>query len=460
MHQNAALAALAVAALTPGSGRAAARPVHRLELPGGALALLVEDHALPQVHVSVTLRVGAAEDPPGKEGLAQTVANLMLRGAGERSREQIEDTADRLGSTLEASVGHTSLAFQGDALTRNLDAFFELVADVVLRPTFPREELDRLARETVADIEGERDDDRALAARFFRRRVFAGHPYGHAALGRIGSIRALSRTDVEGFYRRHLVAGNLVFSAAGDLTRETFAAALERHFGRLPPGAPTAAKAPPAPRPSGRQVLIVDKPERTQVQVFLGHEGVPAAHPDHEALDVANTAFGGTFTARLMQEIRVKHGWSYGAYSRLGSDRDAGNYYLWFFPKTQDAAPAIRRAMELFEELAAHGLTEAELDFARDYSVNALAFATDTAAKHADELVRLEVLGLPPDYLKTLPARTRAVTAKLVDDALARHLHPKDLIVTVLGTAADLKEELAALPGVAGPPEVVPYDAD
>jgi len=460
MKPHFAFAALAMAGLTPGAGRAAERPVHRFELPGGARAVLVEDHALPQVHLAVTVRAGAAEDPKGKEGLARLTANLLLRGAADRTRTQIEDEVDRLGSTLDVTVGHTSLALQGDALTRNLDGFLAVVADVILRPTFPQEELDRLTRETTAEIESMRDDDRALAARFFRDQVFVDHPYGRPAIGRIGSIKALSRRDVVDFYRRHFVAGNLIFAAAGDIGREAFAGALEQYFGSLRAGGPTAAQVAPAPRPKGRRVVLVDKPERTQSQIFIGHDGVAAGHPDHDALAVANTVFGGTFTARLMQEIRVKHGWSYGAYSRLGSDRDTGNYYLWFFPKTMDAVPAITRALKLYEDFVKHGLTPEELDFSRDYLVNAAAFATDTPAKHADELVRLEVLGLPADYLETYAARIRAVTSKQVQAAVERHLHPQDVVVTVLCTASELVEEVRGVAGVKTPVAVLPYDSD
>ncbi len=460
MKPHAAIAALAAAGLAPGAVHAASRPAHRLDLGGGAVALLVEDHALPQVRFGVTLRVGAAADPVGKEGLARLTASMLLRGAGERSRAQIEEGVDSLGSTLDVAAGHTSLSLDGDALSRNLDPFLALLADVLLRPTFPEEELARLKRETVSELQSLRDDDQRLAARFFRQQVFAGHPYGRPALGRVSTVKAITRADVAGFYERHFVAGNIVLSAAGDVTEKELSAALARHFPALPPGKATAAKLPPAPRPKGRRVVLVDKPERTQVQAFLGHEGIAASHPDRHALALANTAFGGTFTARLMQEIRVKHGWSYGAYSRLGVDRDAGNFYLWLFPKTADAPAALRRSLELYEELVARGLKPEELEFAREYRINAFSFATDTSGKHVDELVRVEVLGLPRDWLDTYVTRVREVTADAVQAAVKRHLHPGDLVVTILCTADELVRAVQELPGVTGAPERLPYDSD
>jgi zinc protease len=468
MNRTGAIAALAVAVGTPAliqpqeALAAEARPVYRIDLEGGAKALLVEDHTLEQVHFGVTLRVGSAADPPGLEGLARATTELLLLGAGSRTRAQIEETVDSLGSTLEVDAGQTSLSLDGDALTRNLEDFLELLADVLLHPTFPEAELARLARETTSEIENLRDNDQALASRFFRRHVFGDHPYARPTIGTTASIKAITRADVLAFYKQHFVAPNIVISAAGDISSAAFREALSKHFGALPAGAagPTAPSLPAAPRPSGRKVILVDKPERTQTQILLGHEGISASDPDFHALEVVNTAFGGTFTARLMEEIRVRNGWSYGAYSRIGADRDTGNFYMWIFPKTQDAIQAATRTIELYEELARDGLSDGELEFAKGYLVNTHGFETDTAAKHVDELVRQEVLGLPADFLDTYVAKIKAITPEAARAVITKRLHPNDLVITILCTASTLESKISLLPGVRSPPTVVPHDAD
>ena len=231
------------------------------------------------------------------------------------------------------------------------------------------------------------------------------------------------------------------------------------HSASLPAGSAGSLRVGPAPRPQGRRVVLVDKPERTQAQILIGHDGISAGHPDRPALTVLNTAFGGTFTARLMQEIRVEQGWSYGAYSRIGSDRDAGSLHMWIFPEIEHAREATERTLELFEAVARDGLTEAEVAFAKDYVVGGFAFTQETPGRLVDELVRMEVLGLPRDHLQTWVARVSAVTVADVKRVAAERLHPNHLVITVLATAADLESELKKMPGV-GEVVVLPYDSD
>jgi zinc protease len=384
---------------------------------------------------------------------------MLLKGAGGRDREEIEETVDSLGANLDAAAGHTSIVVDGDTLTRNLPQLAGLLSDVVLRPTFVADELERLKRETISDIEGLRDDDEGLASRFFRSQVYAGHAYGRPASGTVESVKGISIDDVQAFYRRHFVGANLVISAAGDLTSEAFQELLEDRFSDLPRGEATGPKVGPAPRSKGRRVQLVDKPQRTQAQILIGHDGIAATNPDRPALTVLNTAFGGTFTARLMQEIRVEQGWSYGAYSRLGADRDAGSLHMWIFPEIDNARAATERTIELFAAVAKEGLTDAEVAFAKDYLVGGLAFIHETPNRLLDELVRMEVLGLPRDHLDTWVGQIRAVTPDDVRRVAKERLRPDDLVITVLATAKDLKADLARMPGVTEV-TVTPYDSE
>ncbi len=435
------------------------RPVHRADLDNGVHGILVEDHSFAMVRLSVTLKVGAVADPPGKEGLGMLTSQMLLRGAGGRSRAEVEETVDSLGASLDAGAAHTSMALDGETLTRNLDAFAELLHDALVDPTFDVSELERLKRETVSEIESLRDDDQGLASRFFRTEVYAGHPYGRPPIGTIRSVRGIGVEDVRAFFKQHFVGRNMVVSAAGDLDGAAFVTLLRDRFAEVPAGEAEVFEVGPAPRPPGRRVVLVDKPERTQAQILIGHDGIAAEHPDRPALTVLNTAFGGTFTARLMQEIRVDQGWSYGAYSRIGADRDAGSLHMWIFPEIEHARAATERTIELFEAVARTGLTDAELAFAKDYVVGGFAFVHETPGRLVDELVRMEILGLPRDHLDTWVDRISSVTLADVKRVATERLHPDHLVITVLATASDLEAELKAMPGV-GEVRVLPYDSD
>ncbi len=409
---------------------------------GGVDVIHVPDPTRPISTWSLTLRVGSLLDPPGKEGLAYLTGQMLTRGAGQLTQETIADELDFLGSHLSVSTGRDTTTLTGDALTRNLDAFEALLGTVLAEPTFPLDELDKLKRQTLAELAQVQDNDSALGQRFFVKRLFAGHPYGRPLKGTSKTIAAISRQDVVDFYRAHFKRGGAVLGVSGDADRARVATFLERTAARLPDAPASAMPVPPATPPAAYGALIVDKPERSQTQVYIGHPTLDANHPDFVPLLVAHTLFGGTFTAKLSHEIREKRGWSYGAYSYLSTDRHLGTFTIRFYPAIGDTLPAIQLADELFAALVKDGVTADEVAFAKSYLVNGHAFAIDTADKRLNELLGAHLQGRPADWVERFRALVDAVTPEQVNAAIRRHLTPDQVVVVVVATAKDLAEPL------------------
>ena len=326
--------------------------------------------ALPIVSVAVTFRSGAACDPAGRDGLARVVARMLRRGARGYTAQQIEEAIDTLGAELAADVAGSALTLHFEVIRRNLDPMVDLVATLLAHPTFDEKELSRLLRESEAELIEARDDDRTLASRAFRRTLFAGHPYGRRVSGQIGTLRTIGEGDVRAFYARHLCRANAIVIVSGDASDDEGRSVAERLLAGLPEGERVPDPVPPPTAVPGRIIVFVDRPERTQTQMVLGGLGTDAHDPDHVALFVANTAFGGTFTSRLMQEIRAKRGWSYGASSRVGFDRQRDSFTMWTAPAATDAAACLALEIELFEASSApkRALTA---DAARNFVVSA-----------------------------------------------------------------------------------------
>lgn len=423
--------------------------------------LLVEtSRDLPFVSVSVALRTGAVLDPPEMEGATRLLARLMRRSAGGRSAEQNDALVESMGASLGAEVTHSTVVFQGAVISRSLDRFFDFLLEVLTRPTLPEDELARLKRETEAELVEALDDDRSISRRWFRRRLFEGHPYARSASGSLGGVTKTTLEALRALYRRVLVPENIVVSLAGDITRErgeAFASALASALHAGPaPGDPT----PHPEMEPGRRLVFVDKPERTQTQILMGGRGSHPKDPDHFALALANTAFGGTFTARLMQEVRVKRGWSYGAYSSLPYDRRRQSFSLWTFPKASDAAACITLELELLHKLREDGITKGELGWARRYLVRSHAFAVDTAAKRAGLALDTELYELPEGYYERYLEHLEAVTLEQANQSLRERLSEDDMLISVVGTASEVGEAVrAAIPNLAKS-ETVRYDAD
>jgi len=423
--------------------------------------VLVEtSHDLPLVAVSVALRMGALEDPADAEGSVRLLGRLMRRSAGGRSAEANDALIEGMGAALGADVTQSTVSFHGSVITRSLDRFGEFLIDALARPALPEDELARLKRETLAELMETLDDDRSLARRWFRKTIFAGHPYGRSAGGTKAGIEHATLDGLRALYRRLVVPENLVVALAGDVTPERAARFATELASALKRGERLVDRTPDPTVRAGRHLVVVDKPERTQTQIIIGGLGSHPADPDHFALSVANTAFGGTFTARLMQEVRVKRGWSYGAYSSLPFDRRRQAFSMWTFPKASDAAACIALELDMLEKLRRDGLKKSELAWAKRYLMRSHAFAIDTAGKRVGLKLDSTLYDLPAGYFDNYTENLRAVTLEQANQALRERLSDENLLVTLVGTEAVVgKDVREAIPRLATS-DVVRYDAE
>lgn len=430
----------------------------RFVLPSGVTVFVEESRAIPIVSLSIALRTGAAHDPAGKDGLARLTTRMLRRGAEGLDAVAIDAMLDRLGAELVVDTGSSSVSMQAQVIGRSLEPFAELLARMLLTPTFPPEELARLRRETLAEFIELRDHDRALGQLWLRRTLFAGHSYARSGAGVQSTVERIEVADLRAFYKKHFVRKNLVLGFAGDVTAAQACAIAERITSGLPSG--TIPKDPVREPPSHerRKLVIVDKPDRTQTQILIGTLGTHARDSDHFALTVASAIFGGTFTSRLMQAIRVKRGWSYGASARLAIDRQRQAFVMSTFPAATDAAACIGVMTELFDQLRDKGVSARETTFIQRFITRSHAFEVDTAGKRLHQGLDVELLGLPADYFTSYVERIRAVTPAAANEAVRRRLRSDNLVVVVVATASAVQDDIARVVGSPIPPEVVPFD--
>jgi zinc protease len=418
------------------------------------------DTSLPLVHFSVSLRTGAALDPLQADGSSRLLARLMRRTAGGRSAEENDILVDGLGAACSADVGNSSLGFSGTVITRSFPQVLGLLSEILSQPGLPEAELALLKRETLAELEQLKENDKALVRRWFNRKFFEGHAYGRPNAGTPNSLAGIDRAQLQQSYRRSFTADSLVCCFAGDINANTAEAAHSRLKSALPRGSVPVDPTTDPTGVSGRKLVIVDKPERTQTQILIGCLGTHTADQDHVALQVANTVLGGTFTARLMQEVRVKRGWSYGAHSTLAHERRRHAMTLWTFPKAEDCAPCITLQLQLLEAWHQDGITQAELDAVKSYLTRSHAFNIDTCGKRAGLALDEILYDLPPGYYKDYVARINAVTVEQANRAIQNRIHPQNLLITVVGTESLIGDAVRqAIPNLASS-EIVSYDTD
>jgi zinc protease len=422
------------------------------------MTLLVESSdVLPLVDVEVGFPVGGLEDPRGKEGLLQLAAHLVRRGPRGVSQARFEDDLARLGARVSVEVSMRATRFRATVLRRNLEPLLDALANMIWNPALRRTDFSKLKRQAVAALLSRLDDDQTLGALHFRRALFRDHPYGRPLGGTRASLRSIGIDHVRRFAERTFGRSPFIVGIAGDVDEAEAARLVEAYMPptkALPRGGRNVA---PTRLARGRHVLIVDKPDRAQTQLFIGTLGVRTSDPKLFPLIVSNTAFGGTFSGPLMQQIRGVRGWSYGAYSRLLHSRQRDAWYMWTAPASEYSAECGALQLELMERWVALGITRSELSFAKGYLVNSHCFDRDTPSKRLEANIDVELLGVPRRYVEQHDTLVSRVTRRQAIDATQARIHPSDLTIVVVASASEVAPAFEALPGVRSV-EVVPYD--
>lgn len=419
-------------------------------LTGRGIPVFVEvSHALPLVDVEVVFRRGSLTDPEGKEGLTRLTAGLMRRGPRGITADAFDELLEGLGATLGVSVSAEAVRVQGAVLRRNLPQYLELIGRILVQPALRPADFSRLRRKSVAELVELRDHDRALAALAFRRALYGAHPYGRPVSGRIETVSAITRADVVAQHQRLVRAGGMLIGVAGDVTEEALRPLLEAAFADIPSGRlPAVTRALPRGK-RGVHVVVVDKPQRTQTQLYMGSLGIAITDPDYHALLVANTAFGGTFTSRLMKEVRSERGWSYGASSRFGTDRLPEPWSMWTHPAAAQLVDCMKLQLDLRRAWIEEGLGADEVRRSKQFLIKGHAFDLETAQKRLDPQLEVAFYGLPVDWHPGFPKWVRAVTRNAANAAVQRHLHVPDLTIAMVATVDEpLLASLRALDGV------------
>lgn len=424
-------------------------PGPRFVTSAGVPVHVEPSHELPLVDVEILFTEGAVLDPRGREGLTRLTAQLLRRGPRGMSTEAFDEAIESLGASLAASISSHVVRFHGSVIRRNLEPFLELLGRMLVTPAYRPQDLARQKRKNEAALVELRDHDRALAARAFRKHLFRDHLYARPTSGSLETAGSFTRAELMDHAAKLVCAENLLIGVAGDVTAEDLAPMVENALRDLPTGtACRIALEPPSIAP-GRRVLLVDKPQRTQTQVYVGTLGSKLAEPDYHALLVANTGFGGTFTSRLMQEVRAERGWSYGAGSKLGADREREAWTMWTHPAAEQVLDCLRLELELLDAWVEEGLTDDEVARASDHLVKSHAFDLETAEKRLEPQLETALYDLPRDYLPRFVEHVRAVTPEAAKQAVRARIAKDDLSIALVATATDeLVEGLGALPGV------------
>jgi zinc protease len=424
-----------------------AERLHRAELPNGLRLLVLEDERLPQLALGLHVRRGVAQESPAEAGLASFTAELMTRGAGGRPALELAAVVDDLGASLDGAAGWDSMGVALSGLSRDVDTLFAVLVDVVRRPRFDADEAEKVRRELLAALEGQKDNPAALARNALARALYDGHRFGLPEVGAAEAVRRFRAQDARAFHARMFQAGAATLFATGDVRFEELRRRAEQAFGDWPRGTPPELPpAPPHPAPPARQVVVVDRPDLVQAQILIGHDGIARSDPDRmPALLMDDIVGSAGFSSRLMSRVRSEAGLTYGVYSWFDMRRAPGPFQV----STSTRVPEARRTIDLvlaeLERARASGFSAEELEAVQRLAAGSFALGLETSSDVTEALLDLDLYELPPDSLDTYRARVMAVDVPDLARAAAERLQPGRAAIVVVGPAATLVPALEGL---------------
>ncbi len=417
----------------------------RVELDNGMTFLLVEKNDVPLIGFEAVIQGGAVSDPEGMAGMADLVAGLMQKGAGDRSALEYAEAIAAVGGELYASAQLENISVSGEFMARDAELMVSLLADLLIRPTLSAEETVKLRDRSINVIRAAKDSNlNRIVSLYATAYLFGDHPYARPVGGSEASLARIRHRDVTRYYRSMVGPDRTFIVVVGDFDTAEMASLLTAAFADWAPvGGEVETVAAPEPVPGGR-VLLIDKPGSSQTYFVLSKTGVAVDYPWRAELNVANTLFGGRFTSMLNTALRVESGLTYGARSRLLRPSRSGSVSISSYTATETTIEAIDMALDVLSALHTDGIDDDMLVSAQNYIQGQFAPGFETAAQQASALATLEHYGLALSHYNGYGEAIAATTVESVNDVIAG-VYPTvdELTFVVLGDAETIRDDIA-----------------
>jgi len=431
-------------AVAPAAAVALPAPVVR-HLDNGLRIMVFPVRRLPIVQVQLLVPAGSADASADVAGVATMTAASLRQGTPSRDAVQLARDTEALGATITAVAGRDYTLVGSSFLAGDLDAGLELISDVLLRPAFPAEGVDRLRRETLGSVIQGLDNPVTDADEELWTLALPGHPYGRPTAGTLETVPSLGGGAIRAFYRDHYRPDRSVLAIAGDVDPDRTVAAVTEWFGSWS-GRAVVAPTLAAPAPSGVRVRIVDRPELTHCEIRVGAPGPARGAEDDLPLGLANWVLGGSPASRLAHSAAAS------AHSSFTALRGCGLLAIGATARVDSAGAVAHAILDELARLTTQPPSEAEIAAARRYFVDVYPLPFETLAGITAQSLAAAFYDLPADFSTHYAEHLSAITPAAVASAVRRWADPAKAVVVAVGPADKLRAQLQGI----GTLEVLP----
>jgi zinc protease len=438
-HMIALLAAVALHTGLPSIASAAEIAPAKITTANGMTVLVLEQHFLPIVEIHALVKTGSAQDPPDKAGLANLVASLLDEGTTTRSSKQLAEQIDFVGGSLEAKATEDFTTASARVLKKDIDLGFTLLADILMRPAFPKQEFERVRSQILGEIASDNDDPGHVAMKAFNQLIFHNHPYRWPVNGTEDTLGKITLADVQGFYAKEYLPNQVILTVVGDVTVEQATTLVQTYFGSWKKGTPPPRTVKKPTIIEKKAVQLIEK-DLTQSTIVLGHGGISRTNPDFYAVTVMNHILGaGGFSSRLMDSIRDKQGLAYGIMSHYDARSMPGSFWINLQTRTEATNQAISGVLAEMKAIREAPVTDQELAEAKSFLMGSFPLRLDSTAKLAQVLAQVEFYGLGFEYFTQYPKWIERVTKEDIQRVAKQYLDPQHYALVVVGNLAKAK---------------------
>ncbi|MCC7141741.1 MAG: insulinase family protein [Candidatus Eisenbacteria bacterium] len=418
---------------------------NRFELPNGLTVYHHQSKALPVAAGQIILRAGSAADPAGKFGLAGFTADLLDEGTTKRDAMQLARDLEALGADLGVGSGSDGTFANCRSLKQNFGPTLSILAEVVLSPSFAEAEVERVRSQRITGLIEEQAAPFGAGVRVLGSCLHGEtHPYGHTPGGTEETVQAISRADVQAFYRDYYAPNNAALILVGDLSvGEAKKLATDAFGGWI--GEAKVPASPDAGRPIANRLVIVDKPGAPQTALLVAQIATRRSDPDWDRLNLLNVVVGGNFAGRLNMNLREDKGYSYGCYSWLGDERGVSSLGCFASVRADVTGASIGEMLNEYRGLLTRPATEEELTLAKRSLTQTLPAKFETTNQTVGTLGQLYLNDQPLDYFQSLPGRVNAMTSQDLVETAKKWIRPERMLVVAVGDRAQIEAQVGEL---------------
>lgn len=410
----------------------------RFELPNGMVVFLLEDHELPLVDLSVTLRFGELHEPADRTGVADAAVTVMRSGGSARyPGDQLDEILDNMAAHLSLGIGLDSGSAGLSTLRQDFDKGLEILVDVLRNPAFPEDKLELYLDQARTAISRRNDSPGAIAGREFDRALY-GEKSPYAKVLEYAHLNKLNRQALQDFHRAFFHPGMFILGVVGDFKQDEMLGKLKAAFGEWPARKVALPKVPELSTSRKQKTLFVDRPRLNQTTITLGHiVELRRDHKDFPAVQMLNQILSGGMSARMFTEVRTRKGLAYAVwgYAHINYNRP-GVFSCTALTRNEQALDTVAAMRDEVVRMREQGVTAAELEEARERIINSFVFNFDRPSKIIGRQMTYEFYGYPPDFAEKLLAALKQVAAEDVQKAARKHLDPGKFVLLGVGNAA------------------------